>query len=222
MTKVTRIVVVPNLVLTKRKYMVLRELTEIYGKLLIEAVDYALRNYIKSFTGLKKHLYRRFRNRYPQLPSHYIHTICQDACTRVKSFIEKRVEELIEEIVEEFERHCHIRLSKLSREERNQIYRVTRKIARYQVEREMQDRVARVKRISIWLDDHLWKPPGHTTIKVATHKGWVVIGLEPHKLFWKYINSNWKLRTQPRIKLNDKERRIYIYFVFEKVLIPRA
>ncbi|RLF22932.1 MAG: hypothetical protein DRN15_07805 [Thermoprotei archaeon] len=218
MVRITRTVIVPSIILTKRKYEILKELVNMYKVLLVEAVDYASRNYIKSFTGLKKHLYYKFRQRYPQLPSHYIHTICQDACTRVKSFIEKRVEDLTEEILEEIKRHYGVKLSRLSKEERKVVYRIVRKIARYQVEREMRDEVVKpkVKRISIWLDDHLWKTLGYTTIKMATHKGWIAVELKPHKLFWKYINSTWKLRTQPKIKLDARELRIYVYFVLEK------
>ncbi len=72
-----------------------------------------------------------------------------------------------------------------------------------------------VNKITILLDDHLWKPLGYTAIKVTTHNGWIVIELQPHKLYWKYINNDrWKLRMQPKLKLNHKERRIYIHFVF--------
>jgi len=76
MVKVVRTVIVPSIVLTRRKYETLRELTEMYRDLLVEGVDYASRNYIKSFTGLRKHLYYRFRSKYPQIPSHYIYTVC--------------------------------------------------------------------------------------------------------------------------------------------------
>lgn len=73
-----------------------------------------------------------------------------------------------------------------------------------------------IRRVSIWLDDHLWKPLGYTAIKVATHRGWVVIELQPHKLYWKYISNGWKLRTQPKLKLDHKQRSVLVYFVFEK------
>jgi len=45
-----------------------------------------------------------------------------------------------------------------------------------------------VKRITIWLDDHLWRLNGVTSIMVATHKGWIPVEFEPHKQYWKYIN----------------------------------
>ncbi|RLG82986.1 MAG: transposase [Thermoprotei archaeon] len=174
MAKVARTVIVPSIVLTKKKYEVLKELEEMYKQMVMELVEHGFRHGIKSFTGLKKHMYRILRDRYPQLPSHYVHTACQDAATRIKSFLELK--------------------------KRGRVY--TEKPA--------------VREVSIWLDDHLWKPLGYTAIRVATHKGWIVIELQPHKLYWKYINTGWRLRTQPKLKLDHRERRIYVYFVFEK------
>jgi len=171
---VTRTVVVPSVMLTERKYEILRELEELYRQMVVELVDYGFRNNIKSFTGLKKHMYRRLREKYPQLPSHYVHTACQDAATRIKSFLELK--------------------------KRDRAY----------TEKPI------VKKVSIWLDDHLWKPLGFTAIKIATHRGWIVIELQPHKLYWKYVNSGWRLRTQPKLKLDHRERRVYVCFVFEK------
>jgi len=174
MVKATRTVVVPSIVLTKRKYEVLRELEETYKDMVDELVEYGFNHGIKSFTGLKKHMYRRLREKHTQLPSHYVHTACQDAATRIRSFmgLKKRGKAYTEKPV--------------------------------------------VRSVSIWLDDHLWKPLGYTAIRIATHKGWVVIELQPHKLYWRYINSGRKLRTQPKLKLDHRERRVYVYFVFEK------
>ncbi len=160
--------------LANRKYEILKELEELYRQMVVELVEYGFKHNIKSFTGLKKHMYRKLREKFPQLPSHYVHTACQDAATRIKSFLELR--------------------------KRGQAY--TEKPV--------------VRNVSIWLDDHLWRPLGYTAIKVATHKGWVVVELQPHKLYWKYINSGWRLRTQPKLKIKHRERRVCIYFVFEK------
>jgi len=38
-----------------------------------------------------------------------------------------------------------------------------------------------VRRISVWLDDYLWKSNGFTSIRIATHRGWVTVELEPHR-----------------------------------------
>jgi len=174
MAKVVRTVVVPSVVLSKRKFEALRELEEIYKQIVAELVEFGFSHNVKTFTGLKKHMYRILREKYPNLPSHYIHTACQDASTRIESFMELK--------------------------RRGRAY--TEKPV--------------VKKISIWLDDHLWRPVGYTAIRVVTHRGWIVIELQPHKLFWKYVNSGWRLRTQPKLKLDHRERRVYVYFVFEK------
>jgi len=170
----TRTIVVPSIRLSRRKLDVFKELEALYKQILVELVDYALKNKIDSFTRLKKDKYHELRVRYPRLPSHYIHTACQDAATRIKSFLKLKKTGLAE----------------------------TEKPV--------------VKSISIWLDDHLWKRVGYTLILVSTHKGYIPVELQPHKLYWKYINTGWALRTQPRIKVDYKHRRLLVYFVFEK------
>jgi len=109
-------------------------------------------------------------------------------------------------------------LSELSKDERRKIYRIARSIARYQVEHEMREGIVKpsTKKVSIWPDDHLWKPLGYTMVKISTHKGWVVVELQPHKQYWMYINNGWRLRTQPKLKLDEREQRLYVYLVFEK------
>jgi len=72
-----------------------------------------------------------------------------------------------------------------------------------------------VRCISVWLDDYLWKLSG-LTIEVATHRGWVTVELEPHKHFWKYVSSGWKISSEAKVKLDKKRRRLIIYLAFEK------
>ncbi|ABL88240.1 transposase, IS605 OrfB family [Pyrobaculum islandicum DSM 4184] len=78
-----------------------------------------------------------------------------------------------------------------------------------------------IRRISIWLDDRLWKPEGYTAIRVSTHRGRITIPLWPTKQFWKHLNGGWRLKSQPRLKLDEKRRAVYVYFVFEKVVEER-
>ena len=73
-----------------------------------------------------------------------------------------------------------------------------------------------VRRVSIWLDDHLWKPNGLTSIRIATHKGWIVIELEPHKQYWRYVNRGWRLASEAKIKLDRRERRLIVYLTFTR------
>ena len=176
MSEVVRTVVVPSVRLTERKLTVFKELVELYRQILVELVDYGFRNNIDSFTRLKRDKYRELRERFQQLPSHYVHTACQDASTRIKSFNK-------------------LKKKGLAKSERPE-----------------------VNRVSVWLDDHLWRRIGCTAILIYTHKGWITVELIPHKLYWRYINGGWALRTQPKIKIDYRRRRLLVYFVFVKAV----
>jgi IS605 OrfB family transposase len=73
-----------------------------------------------------------------------------------------------------------------------------------------------VNRVSIWLDDHLWKMKSLTSIEIATHRGWATIELEPHKQYWKYLNGGWRPASEAKAKLDKKSRRLIVYLVFKK------
>jgi putative transposase len=175
-SELIRTVVVPSVELTERKLMVFKELEELYRQVLIELVDYGFRNNIDSFTRLKRDKYCGLRGRHSHLPSHYVHTACQDASTRIKSFNK-------------------LKKKGLAKSERPV-----------------------VNEVSIWLDDHLWKRVGHTTILIYTHKGWIPVELATHKLYWRYINGGWVLRTQPKLKIDYECKRLLIYFIFTKTI----
>ncbi|OYT50964.1 MAG: transposase, partial [Desulfurococcales archaeon ex4484_204] len=134
MTRVARTVIVRSIKLPRKVFKVFVELEGMYRNMVEQLMMYAVRSKVKSFTKLKALKYREMRNLYPQIPSYYVYTSCQDASTRAKSFL---------------------RLKKLGLAE-----------TEFPV----------VRRVSIWLDDHLWKPNGLTSIRIATHKGWVTVG----------------------------------------------
>ena len=73
-----------------------------------------------------------------------------------------------------------------------------------------------IRSVSIWLDDHLWKVNGLTSIRIATHKGWVEVELEPHKKYWRYVNKGWRLASEAKIKLDKRNRQLIIYLTFVK------
>ncbi len=73
-----------------------------------------------------------------------------------------------------------------------------------------------VRRVSIWLDDHLWKPNGLTSIKVVTHRGWVTLGFEPHKQYWRYVNRGWRLASEVKVRLDKRSRMLIFHLVFVK------
>ena len=174
MVKVTRTVIVRSIKLPRRIFSVFVELEGMYRNMVEQLVLFSIKNNVKSFARLKALKYRETRNLYPHLPSHYVYTACQDASTRVKSFL---------------------RLKKLGLAKRE---------------------YPEVKRVSIWLDDHVWKPNGYTSIRIATHKGWVTIEFEPHKQYWRYVNRGWRLASETKIKLDKRNRQLIIYLTFVK------
>jgi len=174
-SEVVRTVVVKSTPLPRKVFRVFVELEGMYRNMVEQLVLYAVRSGITSFTKLKALKYRELRSLYPQLPSHYAYTVCQDASTRVKSFFKRKKKGLAKKD--------------------------------YPV----------VNRVSIWLDDHLWRMKGLTSIEIATHRGWVTIELELHNQYWKYLNSGWRPASEAKVKLDKKNRRLIIYLVFKKI-----
>jgi len=86
-TRVTRTVIIKSIRLPRKVFRVFVELEGMYRNLVEQLTMYAVSNGVKSFTKLKALKYREMRNLYPYLSSHYIYTACQDASTRVKSFL---------------------------------------------------------------------------------------------------------------------------------------
>ena len=175
LSELTRTVVVKSVSLPRKVFRVFVELEGMYRNMVEQLVLYAVRNGITSFTKLKASKYRELRSLYPQLPSHYAYTVCQDVSTRAKSFLKRRRKGLA------------------------------------------RGDCPGVRRVSIWLDDHLWRLKGLTSIEIATHRDWVAIKLEPHKQYWKYVNSDWRLAPGARVKLDKRGRRLIIYLVFKKI-----
>jgi len=87
MNEVARTVVVKSVQLPRRVFRVFAELEGVYRNMVEQLVLFATRSGITSFTRLKALKYRELRSLYPQLPSHYAYTACQDTSARVKSFL---------------------------------------------------------------------------------------------------------------------------------------
>ncbi|MHA1606111.1 MAG: RNA-guided endonuclease InsQ/TnpB family protein [Candidatus Freyarchaeota archaeon] len=64
----------------------LGSLFTIYKQILNELLGYISFRNISSFKRLKKEKYYELRHKYPDLPSHYVYTACQMACSIYKSF----------------------------------------------------------------------------------------------------------------------------------------
>ena len=73
--------------LTKTKTDALRYIYQVYGRILVETLEYTWSNNTASWTRAKKVLYKKFREKYHDIPSHYIHEAIRDASQRLKSFL---------------------------------------------------------------------------------------------------------------------------------------
>ncbi|MEM4914120.1 MAG: RNA-guided endonuclease TnpB family protein [Desulfurococcaceae archaeon] len=82
-----RTIVLVSPELTSRKLTALSYVYEAYGEMLREALDYMYSKNVVSWVKAKKELYRYFREKHSELPSHYIHEAIRDASTRLKSFL---------------------------------------------------------------------------------------------------------------------------------------
>jgi len=176
MTEVTRTVVVRSAPLPRRVFKAFVELEGMYRDMVGRLVAHAVENGITSFAKLRALKYRELRSLYPQLPSHYAYTACQDAAVRSKSFLK-------------------LRRGGLARKDRPE-----------------------VREVSIWLDDHLWRVSGLTSIEVATHRGWIAVELEPYKQYWRYVNGGWRLASEARLRLDRRGRRLIVYLTFRKAV----
>jgi len=73
--------------LNSTTFRIFTEVEEMYKEMLIYLVKYAVDRKIKSHTRLRLDNYEILTKKYPDLPTHYIYTVCQDAIQRAKSFL---------------------------------------------------------------------------------------------------------------------------------------
>jgi putative transposase len=196
-------------------------------------LSYASRNVIENYYRLENERYRELRNIYPNIPSHYIHGVCQDAVERVSSLRRKRARQYSREIFDELVKHLGLRKRDLrSRRVVRHLWKKSWEIARHQVDLEMSDGilVPRINSVSLWLvDDHLWKPVNptkiningfennfFTSVAINTHRGWAHLDLEPTKEFYKLLARGFKPTSHSKIKLDRKSRRILFHLSLEK------
>jgi len=173
-SEVTRTVIVRSAPLPRRTFRIFVELEGMYRNMVEQLVLYAVNNNKTKFTRLKAEKYREVRSLYPQLPSHYAYTACQDAAERAHSFL---------------------RMKKMGKARKP---------------------YPEVRNVSIWLDDHLWRAEGLTSISMATHKGRVRVSIELNKHYLRYVNRGWKLASEARVKLDRRDRRLVLYLTFRK------
>jgi len=81
--------------------MALEEIVNIYTKILENVLPNASRNIIENHRVLRNEKYHELRKIYPDIPSHYIHGLYQDAVERVSSLRRDRARQYAGEIFDE-------------------------------------------------------------------------------------------------------------------------
>jgi len=164
----------------------LDDLFTTYHEIVNFLISYAYENSITSFYRLKSETYKILRERYPELPSHYIYTACQDAVTRVKSFLRlkrkgiaktespevKNVSLWLDDVLWDFENFPRL---KEGRDRQNTLF-----------------------------------------IRISVKRGRIMIPLKPHKLFFKYLSNGWKIRANVRLRIDYERRVVHAIFTFQK------
>jgi len=79
----------------------LEEIVNIYSKMLGDVLPHTSRNIVGNYYRLKNGKYYELRNIYLNIPSHYIHGLCQDAVERVSSLRRNKARQYSREIFNE-------------------------------------------------------------------------------------------------------------------------
>jgi len=119
----------------------LEEILEAYREMLVELVDYALRHKA-SMKTLHRMFYNKYRSRYPWLPTRVVKGCMRGALWIAKSFRRSRARQYTWEIAREI--IGFLGLNPKRKEDRralkelwDKIYKTARKIAVYQLDREI-------------------------------------------------------------------------------------
>jgi putative transposase len=230
---VSRTAILPSKKLSRRDFRALEEILNIYGRMLENVLSHASRNIIESCYRLKNEKYRELRSMYPNIPSHYIHGVCQDAVERVSSLRRNRARQYSREIFNEIVKHLGLGKKDLrGKRIRRYLWKRSWEIARDQVDLEMMEGklVPKINSVNLWLvDDHVWKPINpmkiringvenifFTSVAINTHRGWVHLDLEPSKELYKLLARGFKPTSHAKIKLDRKNRRVFFHLSLEK------
>ncbi|MEM4056536.1 MAG: transposase [Thermoplasmatales archaeon] len=115
--KVTKTVELVSLRLTAKKAEALSYVYKVYGEMVKEAVNVMYQKGTTSWLRGIKELYRYFREKYPDLPSHYVQQAIRDAAARLESFRKMKKKGLAytdKPEVKQWTVSCNVHLWKLS------------------------------------------------------------------------------------------------------------
>ena len=183
--KLTRTIILESYPLTKRKFRAIKEVHDEYSEILKFLTDYAVENRIKNHLKLRKHFYDELKEKH-SLPTHYYYTVCQDAVTRAKKFLELK-------------KKGKVRTKKP----------VIRNVSLW-----LDDVLWDYKRFPQF--NTLRNGKKILVIGLTTKRGRIKLPLKPHKLFFKYLDEGWNVKAGVKLRIVEKEWKILAYFVFEK------
>jgi hypothetical protein len=156
---VSRTAAIPSKKLSRREFRALEEILNVYGRMLGDVLPHASRNIIESYYRHKDEKYYELRDIYPNIPSHYIHGLCQDAVERISPLRRNRGRQYSREIFNEIVKHLGLGKRDLrSKRLVRYLWRRSWEIARDQVDLEIIEEILapRINSISLWLvDDHV-------------------------------------------------------------------
>jgi len=196
------------------------EMSRAYRDMLVELVDYAVR-YRASLKTLHRVFYNKHRSRYPWLPTRVVKGCMRDALWIARSFRRIKTRQYTWEIAREI--IGFLGLNPRKREDRralkelwDTIYSTAKKIAVYQLEREIEEGLRpEIKSITIhYSDPQDWRLEDGV-IRVKTHIGWVELHYRGDKYLWGYLYGGWELSKELKIKIF--EGKIMAYLAFERI-----
>jgi len=197
----------------------LEEISRAYREMLVELVDYAAR-YKASLKTLHRMFYNKYRSKYPWLPTRVVKGCMRDALRIAKSFRRSRARQYTWEIAREIIGFLGLNPRKkgdrkIIKEIWDKIYKTARKIAVYQLEREIEEGLRpEIKSITIhYSDSQDWRLEDGV-IRVRTHIGWAELHYRGDKQLWEYLYGGWELSKELKIKLVGG--RITAYLAFER------
>ncbi len=183
--KLIRTIILESYPLTRRKFDAVKEVYDEYSEILEFLANYAVENRVKSYLKLRKLFYKKLKEEH-DLPTHYYYTVCQDATTRARSFLE-------------------LKKKGRARTEKPEIRNVS-----LWLDDVLWD-YKRFPRFNTLRDGRKI-----LIIGLTTKRGRIKLPLKPHKLFFKYLSESWKVKAGVKLRLIEEERKILAYFVFEK------
>jgi len=195
----------------------LEEISRAYREMLVELVGYAVR-YKASLKTLHRVFYNKYRSRYPWLPTRVIKGCIRDALWIARSFRRIKTKQYTWEIAREIIGFLGLNPRKKGdrkalKELWDVIYSTARKIAVYQLEREIKDGLRpEIENITIhYSDPQDWRLEDGV-IRVRTHIGWVELHYRGDKHLWEYLYGGWEISKELKIKILGGKIMAYLAF----------